>query len=112
MVTEPQASRAVAIPFLLVLISAGHSSTTLAGQMMAGGVVSRTVMVCTALVLLPQSSVAVQVRRDDLGAAATVADAVAVGDGDGPARIQGSGHAGIIRAGVSRAFQHHIGRAE
>ena len=30
---------------------------------MVGGVVSRTVIVCTQLVLLPQASVAVQVRK-------------------------------------------------
>ena len=55
--------RSGGIPFLLVLMSAGHSSTTLAGQIIAGGVVSRTVRVCTALVLLPQASVAVQRRE-------------------------------------------------
>ena len=41
--------------------------------------------------VLPQASVAVQSARDDLGAAATVADAVAVGDGDRAAGIQGGG---------------------
>ena len=40
------------------------------------------------MVLLPQASVAVQSARDDLGAAATVADAVAVGDGDRAAGIR------------------------
>src|SRR5438067_1956478 len=42
---------------------AGHSKTTLVGQIMEGGVVSRTVMVWTQLLLLPQVSVAVQVRQ-------------------------------------------------
>ena len=65
-VTEPQASNAVAVPFLVVLISPGHSSTTLAGTVSAGGVVSRTVMVCSRLVALPHSSVAVQSRETTL----------------------------------------------
>src|SRR6266571_3212352 len=60
--TEPQPSRAVATPVKLVLVSAGHSSTTFVGQVMTGGVVSSTVIVCAQLLLLPQASVAVQVR--------------------------------------------------
>ena len=64
--TEPQASSPVAIPFLVVLISPGHSSTTLAGTVSAGGVVSRTVMVCSRLVALPHASVAVQSRETTL----------------------------------------------
>ena len=43
-------------------VSPGHSSTRFAGSRSAGGVVSCTVMVCRPLVLLPQASVAVQVR--------------------------------------------------
>src|SRR5215472_6178259 len=62
MVTELQPSVAVATPVWLVLVLAGHSSVRLAGAVMVGGVVSRTVMVWTALALLPQASVAVQVR--------------------------------------------------
>src|SRR6516225_26505 len=62
MVTALQPSWAVAIPFLFVLVSAGHSSTTLAGAVIVGGVVSRTVRVWTALAVLPQASIAVQVR--------------------------------------------------
>src|SRR5207247_380419 len=62
MLTEPQPSCAVATPLALVLVSAGHSSTTSGGQVIAGLVVSRTVMVWTQVVVLPQWSVAVQVR--------------------------------------------------
>src|SRR5512146_1208164 len=62
MVTELQPSWAVATPVWLVLVSAGHSSVRLAGAVIVGGVVSLTVMVWTALALLPQASVAVQVR--------------------------------------------------
>src|SRR5437867_2455123 len=61
-VTALQLSWAVAAPVLFVLVSAGHSSTTLAGQVIVGLVVSRTVIVWTQLTLLPQASVAVQVR--------------------------------------------------
>ena len=63
MLTEPQPSVAVATPVALVVVLAGHSSTRLVGATMPGGVVSRTVIVCTALLLLPHSSVAVQVRE-------------------------------------------------
>jgi len=41
----------------------GHSSTALVGQINVGGVVSRMVMVWTQRALLPQASVAVQVRE-------------------------------------------------
>src|SRR5205809_141989 len=51
------------MPELLVVVSAGHSKTTLVGIMRVGWVVSRTVMVWRQLALLPQSSVAVQRRR-------------------------------------------------
>ncbi len=61
-VTEPQPSEAVATPVTSVVGEAGHSRTTLLGQVMVGGVVSRTVMVWTQWALLPQASVAVQVR--------------------------------------------------
>src|SRR5437667_9022149 len=64
MLTEPQPSCAEATPVALVPVAvAGHSRTTLGGQVTVGGVVSRTVIVCTQLVLLPQASVAVQVRN-------------------------------------------------
>src|SRR6185503_12345955 len=63
MVTEPLASLAVATPTQFVPVSAGHSNTTFVGQIMIGAVVSRTVIVCTALATLPQGSVAVHVRE-------------------------------------------------
>ena len=63
MVTEPQPSWAVATPVLLVVMSAVHSRTLLAGQAMVGGVLSRTVMVWMQLAWLPHWSVAVQVRE-------------------------------------------------
>ena len=61
-VTEPQPSVAVATPKAFVVVSAGHCNVTLVGQVMIGGVVSRTVMVCVQLALLLQTSVAVQRR--------------------------------------------------
>src|SRR5437870_12848833 len=61
-VTDPQPSWAMATPVKLVLVLAGHSSTRLGGQLIVGGVVSRTVVVWTQLRLLPHWSVAVQVR--------------------------------------------------
>src|SRR6266702_3439197 len=63
MVTALQVSWAVATPVALVVLSAGQSSTRSGGQVMVGLVVSRTMMVCTQLALLPQASVAVQVRK-------------------------------------------------
>ena len=62
-VTEPQPSVAVATPVALVVVGAGQSSVRLGGAVMTGGVVSLTVMVWTALRLLPHWSVAVQVRE-------------------------------------------------
>src|SRR5262245_46280171 len=62
MVAELHASEAVATPVALVVVIAGHSKTRLDGHVIDGGVVSRTVMVCTPVVLLPQASAAVQVR--------------------------------------------------
>ena len=61
MVTALQPSVAVPTPVLFVPVLAGHSSVRFAGAVIVGGVVSRTVIVCTALALLPQASVAVQV---------------------------------------------------
>src|SRR5512137_1562204 len=63
MVTVLQASGAVAAPVTFVRVSPGHSSTRFAGNRSAGGVVSRTVIVCSALVALPQASATVQVRK-------------------------------------------------
>ena len=48
---------------------------------------------------------------DDLGPAATVADAVAVGDGDRAAGIRGCGDAIPGGADVRRALQNHVGEA-
>src|SRR5205809_653551 len=62
-VTAPQPSLAVATPVRLVLVSAGHSKTRLVGAVMLGGVESCTVIVWIALALLPQVSVASQVRE-------------------------------------------------
>src|SRR6266853_2924533 len=62
MVTELKVSLAVAMPLAFVLVSAGHSSTRSGGHVIVGLVVSRTVIICTALVVLPQASAAVQVR--------------------------------------------------
>jgi hypothetical protein len=53
MVTELQPSVAEATPVLLVVVMAGHSNVTFAGQVMIGGVESRTVMVWTLLDTLP-----------------------------------------------------------
>src|SRR6266853_3391632 len=61
-VTWLHVSWAAATPVALVLVSAGHSSTRSGGHVRVGLVVSRTVMVWTQLALLPQASVAVQVR--------------------------------------------------
>jgi hypothetical protein len=52
---------AVATPVLLVVVSAGHSKTTLGGQLSDGRVVSRTVIFWTQLATFPQASVAVHV---------------------------------------------------
>src|SRR3989442_1731068 len=41
---------------------APHSMVTFVGGVIVGGVMSRTVIVCTQLLLLPQASVAVHVR--------------------------------------------------
>src|SRR6266481_3256252 len=61
-VTAPQPSCAAATPVLLVVVTAGHSSVKLAGRVRVGGVESRTVIVWMPFVMLPQASVAVQVR--------------------------------------------------
>jgi hypothetical protein len=63
MATLLQVSVAVAMPVAFVLVSAGHSRTMLVGQVILGGVVSTTVIVCTQLAALPHRSEAVQVRE-------------------------------------------------
>jgi hypothetical protein len=50
------------MPVAFVRVSAGHCNTKLDGAVIVGGVVSRTVIVWSALALLPQASVAIQVR--------------------------------------------------
>jgi hypothetical protein len=63
MVGDPLASVAVATPVALMAVFAGYSIVTLAGTCNTGAVVSTTLIVCTTLVELPESSVAVQVRE-------------------------------------------------
>src|SRR5947207_536511 len=63
MPTELHVSVAVATPVALVFVLAGHCKVRFGGQAILGAVVSRTVIVCVQLVLLPQRSVAVQVRK-------------------------------------------------
>src|SRR5260221_9060893 len=62
MVPEVQPWEGVARPVTLVRVSAGQSSVRLVGAVMVGGVISRTVMVCKAVALLPHASVAVHER--------------------------------------------------
>ena len=62
MVTLLQVSVAVAEPFAAGLVSAPHSTVSLAGQVIVGAVLSLTEIVCVQLEELPQESVAVQVR--------------------------------------------------
>ena len=64
MVTWRHASWAEATPVALVFVSAGHSRTKSGGQVIDGRLL--TVMVWTRLVLLPASSMAVQVRKRTL----------------------------------------------
>ena len=54
-----QASDAVALP---QVTTAGQSMVVLAGQVMAGAVISLTVTVALQVDVLPQSSVALQIR--------------------------------------------------
>jgi hypothetical protein len=56
-----QLSVAVAVPVLAGNVTAVHSIVISTGHVMIGGVLSSTVIVCTHVVLLPQSSVALQV---------------------------------------------------
>src|SRR6266542_1380239 len=62
MVGDPLASVAVATPVALVAVFAGYSSVTLVGTCNTGAVVSTMVIVCVEWAVLPQASVAVQVR--------------------------------------------------
>src|SRR5690349_18363644 len=56
-------SPAVAAPVLFVVAGVVHSRVIFVGQVILGSVVSLKLIVCTQLALLPQPSVAVQVRR-------------------------------------------------
>src|SRR3989441_5947564 len=66
MATLPQVSLPVAVPVAMGSVETVHSTVVLAGQVIDGLVVSTTVMVCTRFVVLPESSVAVQVRETTL----------------------------------------------
>jgi hypothetical protein len=55
-------SVAVALPVAAGSVEAPHPTVTSAGQVIAGGVASTTVMVCSHVLALPQLSVAVQIR--------------------------------------------------
>ncbi len=57
-----QLSVAVALPVLAGIVLAVHAIVMLLGHVIAGAVLSSTVMVCTHVLVLPQSSVAVHVR--------------------------------------------------
>jgi hypothetical protein len=57
-----QLSDAVADPVLAGRVDAVHSIVTLIGHVITGGVLSSTVITCTQVLKLPQSSVAFQVR--------------------------------------------------
>ena len=59
--TASQLSVAVAVPVLAGNVLAVHSIVNDAGHVMTGGVLSSTVMTCVHELLLPQSSVALQV---------------------------------------------------
>src|SRR6266536_4145885 len=63
MVTVPQPSLAEATPVAFVRVSPGHWRTRLPGSVRDGGVVSRTVIVWTQALVLPQESTAVQRRE-------------------------------------------------
>src|SRR5437899_11151971 len=51
-----------ALAVLAGAVESPHASTLSAGQVMTGGVVSAKVMCCTQVLMLPQASVAFQVR--------------------------------------------------
>ena len=59
--TTTVAGLAAAVAFVAVLVP--HSIVTLGGPEIVGGVVSRTVILCTQFVLFPHWSVAVHVRE-------------------------------------------------
>jgi hypothetical protein len=65
MVTSPQVSLPVAAPVAEGSVEAVHSTVTSGTSLMVGGVVSTTVMVCSLVAMLPQASVAFQVRTKE-----------------------------------------------
>lgn len=60
--TVPQASVAVACPVVDGPVFEPHSMVIFGGQVTTGPVLSSTTMICVQVAVLPQSSVAVQVR--------------------------------------------------
>src|SRR5207247_2171461 len=58
----PQLSVAVALPVSAGSVESPQTKTSSAGQAITGGVVSAKVMCCTQALMLPQASVAFQVR--------------------------------------------------
>src|SRR5262245_36929327 len=58
-----QPSETVGTPGTLVGAGVGHSSVTFEGATIVGAVVSRTVINCVPVVVLPQASVALQIRE-------------------------------------------------
>ena len=62
----PQLSVAVTVKLTGLLVAIGHEAAavalTLLGQLSTGGVVSTNVMCCTQMDILPEESVALQVR--------------------------------------------------
>src|SRR5258705_9909638 len=91
----PQSSGAVAVPVLLVEVSAGQSSTRSAGTLSRGAVVSFTVGRWTQVRLLPQSPVATQVRSITLTIAPGGTGGCRAGGTRG-GRCRGRGSAGIL----------------
>src|SRR5919108_2451588 len=65
MVTLPQVSLPVALPVALGWVEPVHSTMTSGTSLIVGGVVSTMVMVCVDWAVLPQASVAFQVRMNE-----------------------------------------------
>src|SRR6266542_3843378 len=65
MVTLPQVSLAVGLPVALGAVEPVHSTMASGTSLIVGGVVSTMVMVCVDCAVLPQASVAVQVRMNE-----------------------------------------------
>src|SRR6185436_19926458 len=65
MVTLPQVSLAVGLPVALGAVEPVHSTMASGTSLIVGAVVSTMVMVCVDWAVLPQASVAVQVRTNE-----------------------------------------------